>query len=121
MQLIDEDYQVPVFHQLFHDGLQTFLKLPAVFSPCDNQRDIERQNLLVEQLRGDLTVDDALRQSFHNGGLPYAGLADEHRIVLRPPAEDLNHAFDFVLSADQRIESVVHGRFGKIPGELDEA
>ena len=37
-------------------------------------------------------------------GLADAGVADEHGIVLPPPAEDLHRPLQFVGAADERIE-----------------
>src|SRR5438876_10656766 len=43
-------------------------------------------NDTLDPLIGRENEIDALRQSFHNGGPPYAGLADDDRMALRPPA-----------------------------------
>ena len=51
-----------------------------------------------------LAVDDAARQPFGDRGLADAGLADEQRIVLLPPAQHLDGAVDLGLAADQRID-----------------
>src|SRR4029077_8575501 len=58
----------------------------------------------VLQTFGDIAFDDASRQPLDDGGLPDAGLADEHRIVLRPAREHLNYAADLFIAADDRIE-----------------
>ena len=50
--------------------------------------------------------------------LPDARLADEHGVVLGAPAEHLLHALDLDVAADQRIELVLHRRFGQVAAEL---
>ena len=67
---------------------------------------------------GNIAVDDLLRQPFDDGRLADAGLADEHRVVLRPAAEHLLDALELVLAPDQRIELVLHRRLGEIAAEF---
>jgi hypothetical protein len=66
-----------------------------------------------------VVVDDALREALHDGSLANARLADEARVVLRAPRQDLDRPPDLVVSADhlkaaQRIVcplSCVNGAF----------
>ena len=118
VQLVDEDDGVLVLHQLLHDGLEALFELAAVLGAGHDQRKIERQDALVGQERRHVALGDALRQAFHDGGLADARLADQHRIVLGAAAEDLHHALQFVIAADQRIERVVHGGLGEVAAEL---
>ena len=48
--------------------------------------------------------DDLLRQALDDRRLADAGLADDHRVVLGAPVEDLHHALDLVVAADHRVE-----------------
>ena len=67
-----------------------------------------------------VAVHDLLRQPFHDGGLADTGLADEHRVVLGPPAEDLLDPFDLDVPPTQRIELVLDRRFGQVAAEFGE-
>jgi len=49
-------------------------------------------------------MDDAARQTLRDSGLADAGIADEQRVVLLPPAQDLDGAVDLGLTADQRVD-----------------
>ncbi len=49
---------------------------------------------LVAQELGHLVLDDALGQPLDDRGLADAGLADQDRVVLLAPAEDLDDALD---------------------------
>ena len=118
MQLIDEDDGVLILHQLLHDGLEALFELAAVLGAGDDQREIQRQDALVGQERGHVALGDALRQTFDDGGLAHARLADQHRIVLGAAAEDLHHALQFVIAADERVERVVHGGLGEVAAEF---
>ena len=120
VQLVDEHDDVRVLRELLHDRLQPFLELAAVFRAGDDQRDVEGEDAFVGQKVGDVSVDDLLRQAFHDRGLADAGLADEHCIVLRATAEDLLHALELVLAADERIELVLHRRVGEVAAEFGE-
>ena len=117
-KLVDEDDGVLILHQLLHDGLEPLFKLAAVLGSGDDERQIERQHALVGQEAGHLAVGDALRQPFDDGRLAYARLADQHRIVLGAAAQDLHHALQLLIAADQRIELVIHCRLGQVAREL---
>ena len=118
VQLIDEDDRVLVFHQLFHDGLQAFLELAAILRAGHDERQIQSQNALVREERGHVPVGNALRQPFHDRGLPHARLTDQNRIVLGAAAENLHHPLQLMIPSDQRIERVVHRRLRQIAREL---
>ena len=51
-----------------------------------------------------VALDDALGQSFRDGGLADARIADIQRVVLGAAAEDLDGALDFQIAADQWID-----------------
>ena len=120
VQFVDEDDGVLRLHQFLHDGLQALFELAAVFGTGDDQRKVEGQDALIRKKRRHFAVGDALGQAFDDGGLAYAGLADEHRVVLGAAAENLDDAVDFALAADQGIELAVHGGLGQVAGELAE-
>ena len=46
---------------------------------------------------------------------PTPGLADQHRVVLRAPGEDLDHAADLVVSPYDRVELALAGEVGQVP------
>src|SRR5664279_2866634 len=107
MQLVDKDDGVLRVHQFLHDGLESLLKLSAVFRACNDQREIQCENALVGEKGRNLSVGDALCQSLDNGCLAHAGLADQDRIVLCATAENLNGAIDFAIASHERIEQVI--------------
>ena len=86
------------------DGLQTIFELAAIFRAGDHGAEIERDHALVLQALGHIACNDALRQTFDDGRLADARLADQHRIVFRAPRQDLDHAADFFIASDDRIE-----------------
>ena len=64
----------------------------------------------VFQGLGHVAVDDPQGQPFDDGRLADARLADQHGIVLRAAREDLDHAADFLVAADDRIELACRAR-----------
>ena len=120
VQLVDEHDDVRVLGQLLHDRLEALFELAAVLRAGDDQRDVEREDALVGEEVRHVAVDDLLRQPFDDGGLADARLADEHGVVLRPAAEHLLHALELVVAPDERIEQVLHRRFGQVAAELGE-
>ena len=98
------------------------LELAAVLRAGDDQRDVQGEDSLVEQLReGPCRSRCAGPDPSTIAVLPTPGLADQDRVVLGPPAEDLDHPFDFVVATDQRVQRVVDGGLGQVAGELDQA
>jgi len=55
-------------------------------------------------LLGDLVINDGTRQTFGNGSLTYASLADEHRIVFGTAGKDFNNLIQLVITTDDRID-----------------
>ena len=115
MQLVDEqdDAAVAVLHFAQH-GLQAVLELAAVLRTGQHAGDVERDDVAVLKAGGHVAADDALRQPFHDGRLAGAGLADEHGVVLRAPAEHLHGAADFLGTADDRVELALASCLGEV-------
>jgi len=61
-------------------------------------------------MRWDRPIDDR--------GLADAGLADQHRVVLRAAAEDLDDAADLLVAADDRVQLAVARALGEVDAEL---
>ena len=67
---------------LVQHSLETFLEFTAVLGAGHQRSHIQRKDgLILESLRN-VAAYDALRQSFHDGGLADSRLTDQHRIVL---------------------------------------
>ena len=120
MQLVDKNDGVLALHQFLHDGLQPLFELPAVFRAGHDQRKVERKNALVREERRHVAVGDALRQPFDDRRLANARLADQHGIVLRAAAQDLDGALELAFAADERVELTLHRRLRQIAAEFRE-
>ena len=105
VELVDEqdDLAVAVL-DLLEDGLEALLELAPELGAGDERPEIERDDALALEAFRHVAADDALGEALGDGGLADARLADEHGVVLRPPAEDLDDAPDLLVTADDRIE-----------------
>ncbi len=84
VQLVDEQDDLAfLLRQIVQHGLEALFELAAELGAGDECAHVEREDALALQALGHFAVDDALGEAFHDGGLADAGLADEHRVVLR--------------------------------------
>ncbi len=119
MDLIDKEDDLTVaFGHGLHDALQTFLEFTLVLRTCDQRAHIQGIDFLAFQILRHIAVDDPLGDPFGNGGFAHARLADQDRIVLGPPAQDLQHPPDLLVPADDRIELPAAGPLVQIDGIL---
>src|SRR5204863_110975 len=80
--------------------------------------DVQPPYALPFEALGHVAGDDALREALHDRRLPDARIADQDRVVLRPPREHLDHATDLVVAADHGIELPGLGELRQIAAEL---
>src|SRR5581483_12014044 len=81
---------------------------------------VERVDLLVLEDVRHLVRRDPRRQALDDGRLADARLADQHRVVLRPAREDLHHALDLGLAADDGVELALRRLLRQVAAELVE-
>ena len=104
MHLVDEKENVSVLLDLIHKALDAAFELAAELCAGNERSEIQKLDLLLAQLRGDIALSDAQCQALRNGGLADTRLADKAGIVLRSAGEDLHDAFDLTVAPDDRIE-----------------
>ena len=118
VQLVEEqDDRAAGVGDLFQDALQPLLELASIGRSCDQGAHVQRDHAAVAQRLGDVAGDDPLGEALDDRGLAHAGLADQHGVVLRAPAEHLDHAADLVVAADHRIELALLGDLGQVASE----
>ena len=120
MHLIDEQDDVAAGADLLEHLLQALLEVAAVARTRDQRPQVQRVELLVLERLGHLALDDALGQALDDGGLADAGLADQDRVVLGPPGEDLHDPLDLLLPADHRVQLALTSLLGEVATELVE-
>src|SRR5712691_3605208 len=120
VELVDEEDHLTAGTDLVEDLLQALLKLAAVLGARDQGAHVERQHTFAAQRLGDVAEHDLLGETLGDRGLADARLADQRRIVLGPAREDLHHALDLGLAADDGVEGVLGGEVGEVAAELVE-
>ena len=105
VQFVDEqnDLARRLLHFLQH-RLEPLFELAAKLRAGNQRAHVERDHPLVLQPLRHVAAHDAQRQSLHDRRLSHARLADQHRIVLGPPREHLDHPADLLVAPDHRIE-----------------
>ena len=105
MHLIDEEDDVARLPDLLDNPLQALLELAAVLGTRHERGHGEGVYLLALQHIGHGALVDALGQPLGDGRLADARLTDEDRVVLRAARENLDHALDFLGTADHWVET----------------
>src|SRR6266545_4071886 len=115
VQLVDErDDLALALGDLPQRRLEPLLELPAVLRARDQRPDVQGDHALVLQRFGDVSGHDPLSQPLDDGGLAHAGLADQHRVVLRPSREHLHHPAHLIVPADDGVELPTPREVGEI-------
>src|SRR5207248_1421650 len=120
MELVDEQDDVAPLHDLLHDLLQALLELAAVLRAGDEGGEVERVDLLALEDVGHLVAGDPRGEALDDGGLADARLADQDGVVLLATRQDLHHALDLGLAADDRVELALRGLLRQVAAELVE-
>jgi hypothetical protein len=118
VDLVNEQDGVALLAQLRQHRLQPLFKIAAILGARHQRTQIQRVNGGVAQHIRHFAIHDHLGQTFGDGGLADPGLADQQRVVLAPPTQNLNGALDFLAPADQRIDAPLRAsslRLGKFP------
>ena len=118
VQLVDEDDGVLGLADLVHHRLEALLELSAILGARDDSGEIQRDDALVLERLGNLVLHDPLGQPLGDGGLAHARLADQDRVVLLAPREDLDDAVDLGLAPDDRIQLPFPGEHREVAAEL---
>ena len=117
MEFVEEEHDstrpVRLGHLLEH-AAQPFFELTAKLGSGDQGPQIEGDQSHSPQGIGHITGHDALGQPFGHSGLADTRLADENRIVLATPRENLDQTADLGVAADHRIQQAGAGDCGEI-------
>ena len=112
----EEDYFPLRGRYFLEDRLQTFLEFAPVFGAGHEGADIETDHRLSFEAFRHIAIDDALRQSFHDGRLADTGFADQHGIVLGAAGKHLHNPSYFLIPANHGVEGPLPGQFVKVSG-----
>src|ERR1044072_6299722 len=107
VQLVDEknDLSLGLFDVVEY-GLEAVFELTPIFRAGHQSAKIERDNGLVLEALGYIPAHDPLGESLDDCRLTDTWLSDQHWVVLRVPAEDLDYAPGLFIAAADRGELV---------------
>ncbi len=111
---------VAVVGHLIDHRLEAVLELAAVLRARDHAGQVENHQPLARERLRHLIVDDPLGDALRDRRLSHAGVADQHRVVLRAPGQDLDRLLDLIGATDHRIQLALPGRFGEVATVLVE-
>ena len=120
VQLIDEQDDVAAGPDLLEHLLEALLEIAAVAGAGHQGAEVQGVELLALDGLGHVAGHDLLGEALDDGGLADAGLADQNRIVLGPPGQDLHDPLDLAVPADDRVELALAGQLGQVAAELVE-
>ena len=105
VKFVDEgdDFAVRSF-DFVKNSLEAFLEFTTVLRARNHPGQIKSDQLLVLQRFGDVASDDSLSEAFDDGGLTDAGLTDQNRVVLGSTRQHLNHAANFAIATNHRVQ-----------------
>ena len=119
VELVDEQNHLAVCAgDLLQDGLQALFELAPVLGTRQERAHIQRHDALALDSIGHVAGHDAVGQAFDDGGLAHTGVPDEDRVVLAPARENLHHAANLLITADDGVELSGFGFLGQIGGVL---
>ena len=105
VKFVDEgdDLAVGTF-DFVKNSLEAFFEFATVLRARNHSGQIKSDQLLVLQRFGDVASDDSLSEAFDDGGLTDAGLTDQNRVVLGSTRQHLDHAADFAIATNHRVQ-----------------
>ena len=95
--------------------LEPLLEFAAILGAGNQRPHVEGHDPLRRQALGNVAPKDPDRQPLGDGSLADTRIADQHRVVLGPPAQHLHGAPDFVIAADDWIDLALTGLLRHIP------
>ena len=105
MHFVDEQQDPAVARRhLGENRLQPLFELAAILGARNESPHVERHEFLVREIVGNVAVDDPQGQSLRDGRLADTRFANQDRIVLGSPGQDLHGSADFVVATDDGID-----------------
>jgi len=104
VELVDEEnHAVLGLRDLLHHRLEALFELTLVLGASHQSAHVEREETDLAGVWY-ITTEDALGETFDDGGLTDARLTKENWVVLGAASEDLDCTTDLVIATDDRVE-----------------
>ena len=111
--LVDHQDDVADLADLLDQALHAAFKLAAELGAGDQGGEIQKVDLLVQKLIGDLFPLDGQSKALGDGGFAHAGLANQTGVVFLAAVQDLDDPLDLAFAAHQLVQLALPGLFGQ--------
>ena len=119
MEFIDKENHRIIDALEFHDkALHAFFELSTILSTGHHGGHVKRHHALVHQEFRNFLLDNLLRETFDNRRLTDTRFTDEGRIIFLATAKNLNQAFDFTATTNNRIKLTLLGKRRQVATEM---
>ena len=116
MDFIDEQNRTGLIVQGFQYRLQPLFEISPVLRTRKQGPHVQGIDRRIPEYIRHIAGHDVARQTFGERGLAHSGLAHEQRVVLSPPAEDLDRPLEFHGASDQGIDASLFRQLVQIDG-----
>ena len=114
VDLVNKKDRHAVAVEFFQQAFEPLLKIAAVFGPRHHRGHVQRQHALALQALRDLPGGNALGQRFGQRAFAHAGFAQQAGVVFLAAAEDLDHALQFAVAAEHRVQAAFLREAGQV-------
>src|SRR4029453_13893565 len=104
VNLVDEENRQTPFGQGVDDGLEALFEVAGTARAGQERPRVEREDLRAPEQIGDVFFEQSRGEAFGQRRLSDARVANENRIVLAAPAENLERALQFTEAPNQRVD-----------------
>ncbi len=118
MDFIDKQDAVGILLKLFQQRLKPFFKIAAVFGARQQRTDIQRVNGAIGHHFRHIALHDTPGQPFGNRRFADAGFPHQQRVIFTATTQDLDRAFQFFFTTNQRIDAAHASKLVKIRREV---
>ena len=113
-----ENHRIANTLEFRNEALHAFFELSAILCTRHHSGNIKRHDALVRQQIRNLALNNLLRKAFDNRRLAHARFANQRRVVLFATAKDLNQAFNFSFTTDNRVQFACTGHRREVTTEM---
>ena len=117
VQLVDEEDGVLGAADLVHHGLDPLFELAAILGACDHHGEIQHHDPAIPEQLGNVAIDNHLGEPLDDRRLADPGFTEQHGVVLGAAGKHLDHALDFILAANDRVQLSLPCQVGQVASE----
>jgi hypothetical protein len=115
MNLIDEKNNLILHTRCLIDNLfNTCLELASILRPSNERRKTQIHYPFIEHRHRNLSLRNALCQTFNDCRFSDSGLTDETRVIFRFTIDNRDQTIDFFITTDNTIKTTFTGLFRQV-------